>query len=212
MDAIENQDITEAIRREIGQELHDDLGQLLTGASLLASHLALQLTRDQSEWAESARQLVSVLNEATTRTREMAQGHAAVGLDDGLIPVLRALMEGIHAMADLQTDIQGDLQEPPLVPEQKIQVLRILQEAANNAVRHSGATTLTLTLKQAGDRFLISLIDNGIGIARDRRRPRPRRHGLGLQNMRARAQSIGARLAIATLDDGGTAVTLDCPL
>lgn len=209
-DTNQHLDITEAIRREIGQELHDDLGQLLMGASLLSSTLARQLTEAKPELAEHARQLMELLNEAATRTRHIAHGNEAVGLDDGLMPQLRALMERIRVTTDMHAEILGDLNEPPLDQDQKLQVLRIMQEGANNAVRHSGGNRLTLTLSQPGDRLLIRLVDNGIGIGRDRRRPR--RHGLGLQNMRIRADRIGARLDILTLDDGGTALTLDLPL
>jgi signal transduction histidine kinase len=209
-DTQQNLDISEAIRRQIGQELHDDLGQILMGASMLSSTLARQLIGAKPELAESARQLMELLNEAATRTRHLAQGNHAVGLDDGLMPQLRALMERIRVTTDMHTEILGDLDEPPLDQDQKLQVLRIMQEGANNAVRHSGGNRLTLTLSQPGDRLLIRLVDNGIGIGRDRRRPR--RHGLGLQNMRIRADRIGARLDILTLDDGGTALTLDLTL
>ena len=209
-DTNQNLELSEAIRREIGQELHDDLGQILMGASLLSSKLSRQLSEEKPELAESARQLLFLLNEASTRARHIAQGHHAVGLDEGLIPQLRALLERIRVTGDMEAELLGDLREPALNPDQKLQVLRILQEGASNAVRHSGGNRLALTLRHANDRLLITLVDNGIGIGHDRRRPR--RQGLGMQNMRLRADRLGARLDIDTLDDGGTALRLDVPL
>ena len=180
------------------------------GASLLSSKLSRQLSEEKPELAKSARQLLVLLNEASTRARHIAQGHHAVGLDEGLIPQLRALLERIRVTGDMEAELLGDLREPALNVDQKLQVLRILQEGASNAVRHSGGNRLTLTIRQANDRLLIALVDNGIGIGHDRRRPR--RQGLGLQNMRLRADALGARLDLDTLDEGGTALRLDVPL
>lgn len=92
---------------------------------------------------------------------------------------------------------------PQLDPTASLHLLRILQEAVANALRHSGATAIELSTRQTADAIEITVRDNGAGFDRERAAT-----GRGLSNMRSRAERLGARLAITTEPRHGTCVTL----
>ena len=97
-----------------------------------------------------------------------------------------------------------------LDPAVALQVYRIVQEAIANVVRHSGARTLVVSIARAGGQLCVSVSDDGIGIAHDRRQ-RPGL-GVGMGTMKSRATLIGGSLAVLTPPEGGTCVELKLDL
>ena len=203
--------LSEFTLRQIGQELHDDLGQVLTGAAMLANSIALKMESKRPQEAATARQLTHVLNAAVEKTRLISHGLAPIELDkDGLLPMLHSLAKHIHTTQGIAVSVSEHCPPLSLGKEAALHVFRIIQEATSNVVRHSGATALLITLEARNDTLTLSVLDNGIGITEDMSQGSYK--GIGISNMRARADLIGAHLDINKRKQGGTAVVLSMPL
>ncbi|RYF62484.1 MAG: histidine kinase, partial [Comamonadaceae bacterium] len=94
---------------------------------------------------------------------------------------------------------------PMLVPQSSLQLLRIAQEALTNVLKHSGAAKVQVHLRQTGDALELEILDDGRGVAERGRTP-----GRGIDNMRARAQQLGAQLELQG-GPTGTRVALRVP-
>ena len=203
--------LSEFMLRQIGQELHDDVGQVLTGAAMLADSIARKIESKRPKEAATARQLTQLLNEAVDKTRLISHGLAPLELDEGgLLPMLHSLARRIQSTQGVAVSVSEDCPSLSLVKEAALHIFRIIQEATSNVVRHSGATTLWITLEDRNHTLTISVLDNGIGITEDMSHGIYK--GIGISNMHARADLIGAQLDIKKREPGGTAVVLSLPL
>jgi PAS domain S-box-containing protein len=203
-------EIGERERLRIGQDLHDDLCQQLAGIACMGRVLQQRLLAHggHADAAGDAREIVQMVQRANQRARDLARGLQPVGLEGrGLIAAMQELCASIRgafrvACAFHEKDAAGAVDEAT-----GIQLYRIAQEAISNAIRHGRATALDVGLMAAGDRLLLTIEDNGVGIPE----PLPR-HGMGLSTMNYRAKLIGGSLVIAHGDVGGTIVTCSVPL
>ena len=206
--------VSEKTLRQIGQELHDDVGQILVGAAMLAGTMALTLAQHRQAEAPLAGRLAGLLNDAVGKLRAVSRGLFPIGLETaGLSAMLDALALQLRASTALDIQMQqagdGPRLSALLSEDQALQIYRIVQEAASNAVRHSGAKALCLSFGRRAGALSVVVADNGFGIERDRRQ---RGGGIGLRTMHARAARIGASLRIHTPAEGGTRVELELPL
>lgn len=181
-------------RQRIVRDMHDGIGGQLLG-------LAVQVKARQldSEGLETALQ--------TSISDMRLIGDSLDSAEDGIAEALRGFEHRVRAQANaikaqFQSRIDLDAADSVLGPRATLQVLRILQEAAANAIRHARPDLLSMEagLNEAG-RVEILLKDNGPGI------PQGASEGRGLANMRARAASIGAQLEL-TSDASGTTIRL----
>jgi two-component system sensor histidine kinase UhpB len=178
----------EGERQRIGQELHDEIGQRLTG-------MLLQLGRIQAEAPDSLLpRIAGVQNEARATLDEVGalawQVRPAVLDDLGLVSALEALADslGEHGSARIDTAMPDRLAR--MTSEVELAVYRIAQEALTNAVRHSGATAIRVELQRTRQDLVLQVTDNGRGLSG------PEHEGPGLRGMRERALLIGGRLRI----------------
>jgi PAS domain S-box-containing protein len=196
--------ISEREQEKIGQELHDSLGQNLTGLALLGKALQERLITRAPEEAEAAGQLVALANDVLSDCREIARGFSLVtlkSLQDGLFE----LAENAESRLGLACHCQIDELPKGLDPSVKMHLYRITQEALNNAARHSGATDVEIHLDEldaARREYALSILDNGCGITPEDRQG----DGMGLHLMRHRAEMIGAKLTICRGPEAGTLV------
>jgi signal transduction histidine kinase len=202
------QSLDEKIR--LGHDLHDGIIQ-----SLYAAGLTLESVRAlvKSNPDEAERQLETTrasLNEAIRDVRAYIIGLAPenlrrAGFAHALSALLGELRAGREALFDMKID---DEAAALLTPEQTVEALQIAREAVSNALRHGGATQITLRMHK-GDREVCLLVqDNGAGFNATRRRD----GGHGLGNMHARAERIGASLRVTSAPGEGARVLATLPV
>jgi two-component system, NarL family, sensor histidine kinase UhpB len=192
----------EGERKRIAHELHDEVGQLLTG---VLAQLEALVQRAPSEHAsevrrvqETARQAIEVLSRVVRDLRPEA-------LDElGLANALEALASRVEQQGGLIVRRRIEDRIPDLGAERELVVYRVAQEALTNALRHSRASTIALTLEARDTHVVLSVRDDGIGLPADH----PVRHGI--LGMRERSMLIGATLMVAD-SRPGVEVVLDVP-
>jgi two-component system sensor histidine kinase UhpB len=192
-------------RLRIARELHDEIGQTLTAVALRAEHTAQRSGPDHPEFAELAEIVQHSLADVRRISLELRPG----ALDDlGLINALISLCARVDAQSPLRVhrDLQGPL--PELSPEVELAIYRIAQEALTNAMRHSDASEVDVSLRCSGDALRLAVKDNGRGL------PEQVRDGGGLTGMRERAMLIGADLELESAlgPNGGVTVSVRLPL
>jgi signal transduction histidine kinase len=197
-------DVCEREQRRIGQDLHDGLGQHLTGLGLMCKRLEQKLSAKAPVEGHDAARIAEYVAQAVSQARELSRGLRPVVLAaDGLAGGLRQLAVTTQQMSGLPCNlrVEGEVGMPDDAVETHL--FRIAQEAVNNAAKHACATHIDLTLAAtAGGGLRLSIEDDGIGFTQ----PSPPVQGMGLQIMRHRANVIGATLEIRRGNTGGTAV------
>jgi PAS domain S-box-containing protein len=192
----------------IGQDLHDALGQDLTGIAFLCKELEDALAaRGVAESSEAAR-IVRYANQATLRARALARGLCPVDLAaEGLMGALKQLAEGLAEVFAVACEFQCP--QPVLVHDEDaaLHLYRIAQEATSNAVKHGQPRQVTIRLGAAGERVVLEVLDDGKGIDP----AAAGRSGMGIALMNYRARAIGGALTVAPRPEGGTIVTCWAP-
>jgi signal transduction histidine kinase len=191
-------------RHRLGQELHDSLGQHLTGTALAAQVLKEKLAlRSASETAE-AEKLVRYAEEGIDLTRNLARGFFSPELDaDGLTVALQGIAENITERFGIDCVFEGE--ESLRVPDSVIatQLYRIAQEAVTNSIKHAGAQQIVIRLAMNRSELSLAISDDGIGFPERLSRS----EGLGLQLMRHGASLAGASFDVRRNGQRGTIVT-----
>lgn len=193
--------IAEAEQMRIGNDLHDGVGQVLTGIMSLTEALEYQLTGDTQKEAARIRELV---RDAIQQVRQLSHGlsPAAVKLR-GLAASLRLLSDQIRSnLLDCRCEFEV---EPRLNnAEAETHLFRIAQEAVNNAMRHGRPRNITIRLRSPGvDQCLMEIQDDGVGLGA--KKPK-NGDGIGIRVMRYRANLIGGDFSIGPGPEGGTVV------
>lgn len=182
----------EEVRRRIARELHDEVGQVLTG---------VMLSLEDTEARESVRRSLDDVRRIAGELRPQT-------LDElGLQSSLRALCTTADAQPGLHVERRLELGDADLTAEVELVVYRVAQESFTNVMRHAEATEMMVSLEQLDGALRLVVRDNGRGIA-----PGDELNGSGLSGMRDRALHIGGRLSIRPAPGGGTEVVLDVPV
>jgi two-component system sensor histidine kinase UhpB len=193
----------EGERRRIARELHDEIGQVLTGLVLRSETLSrrapAELRGDLEELREAARTGAQDVRMIAQRLRPEALDE--LGLQSALLALCTAVSDrtGIQIIRNLERDL-------PLTAEQELVIYRVAQESITNVVRHAGAKRIEVTLR--GDDGGVELVvrDDGVGLP-----PNVERESNGLRGMRERALLVGANITIGPAREGGTKVRLHLP-
>ena len=207
-------EIIEIANREqqrIGSDLHDGLGQELTGIALMLKGVVAQLRKEGSAAHHDVEEVIGLVNNAIDSTRTLARGLSPVGPGRGdLGAALQTLGARVGERFGVHVTTRLDFDEPLRLSETAAaHVYRIVQEALTNVVRHSGAKEILIRLETSDSELHLQVEDNGSGFAL---LPPDRPGGLGLKIMRYRAQMLGGDLVIESTGDGGTSVRCSCPL
>ncbi len=189
----------DAERERIGADLHDDLGQILTGLSLQL-HAFFRQVRDDAPLAEQAQGCEATLQRAREACRRLARAYVAPVSVESFEAMLLQLAADVPD--EIRCVVRATQPLPPKTPVNVAQELfRIAQEAVSNSIRHSRCREIALDVDVTDDRIELLARDDGVG-------PRPggRVGGVGLTTMRSRAARIGGLLEIEPRPGGGTVV------
>jgi PAS domain S-box-containing protein len=201
-------EVSNSEQRRIGQDLHDGLGQHLTGIAFMSKALEQKLAeRSQPEAADAAK-IVRLVNEGIHKTKELARG-LVPALSDSL-GLMSALQHWASEVEDLfQISCRFDCEEPVLIHNDAAitHLYRIAQEAVHNAIKHGKARNITIALAGGNGRGMLSIKDDGSGI----QGVDANHQGMGLNIMRYRAGMIGGALEIMRCGERGTLVTCIFP-
>lgn len=189
-------------RRQIGQELHDNLGQELTAARYFSEYV-LQNGTSPATINDFAK-ISGILDSIAVRLRILARGLFSTAVDDvGFFPALKDLAANTEESYRIECAVAGDSIEPN-DPDASINLYRITQEAISNAIQHGRASRITIEVAGEDDLRSLRIIDNGNGMhATAKDGP-----GIGLKTMSYRARLLGMKLNIFRNDLNGTTVEI----
>jgi two-component system sensor histidine kinase UhpB len=193
----------EGERKRIAAELHDEVGQSMTGVLLLLDQVAGDVPVGRREVVDEAREAT---RKSVDEVRRIAQELRPELLEHlGLASALKSLAARFTERAGLQLEWDFARDLPPLASDVELAVYRVAQESLTNVARHAKASEVWLSLQQGRDSVVLRIVDNGNGI-----NGQPVEGG-GLRGMRERAVLVGAALAIKEAATGGTEVRFEVP-
>jgi PAS domain S-box-containing protein len=205
-------EISNREQQRIGSDLHDGLGQELTGIALMLKGVVSQLQKEGSAATFDVEDVISLVNNAIESTRSLARGLSPVsGERGGLAPALKSLAARASERYGIRVDFETDLDATSGLSETAAtHVYRIIQEALTNVIRHSKASKVSISLATSGGEIELRVQDNGLGLPN----PAPESFGggLGLKIMRYRARMLGGDLFIEGAPNGGVCIRCLCPL
>lgn len=188
----------ESERRRVSRELHDEVGQALTGVLL---ELESAAGKDPSRGVVEAREGVRASLE---EVREIARRLRPVALDDlGMASALRGLAVQVGRSASFEVELELESPLPALSDEEELVIYRVAQEALTNAARHAGTERVELELRRRTGALELRVRDDGRGFNGE-----ATVEGAGIRGMRERAVLIGAELSIEAAPGRGTEVLL----
>jgi signal transduction histidine kinase len=202
-------DIAENERRRIGFDLHDDLGQKLTGVSMMVIALEQRLATERHSLLPDARKIRQLMDEIIHHTHDLAHQFGSLDLKgDDLGAVLKELCDNVTRMFEIPCsfNVKGSLQELP--QHTIVQLYKIAQEAVSNAIKHGKATHVSVNVVRHKDQLQLAIKNDGLAFSP----PTTAKDRMGLRIMNYRANTIGATLEIRPQEKCGTRVTCNVPL
>ena len=202
-------EVSQRTQHRIGQDLHDNLGQHLTGITFLSKALERKLSARKLPEAKDAGEIVQMVINVLSQTRQLARSLFPMELESGeLVEALREMAGSVETVSKATCQV---LTSEGLVvrnPDVANHLFRLTQEAVNNAVKHGNPTRIEINLLLEGDLLLLRIQDNGGGCEVQR----STRTGLGMRIMQYRAQKIGGRLEFVSSPEEGTEVKCSLPV
>jgi two-component system sensor histidine kinase UhpB len=192
----------EAERIGIARDLHDEVGQVLTGVLLHLDSIAESAPAHRPEIDDAKHSVRRALNEVRRISSELRPEMLE---QLGLVSALTELTTTFSRVSGIRVERQFDQSLPELERDAELAVYRIAQESLTNVARHAQATRVQIVLESGLDSVVLRVIDDGRGFAAE-----PEEHG-GLRSMRERALLIGAALAIKQAPSGGVEVRVEVP-
>ena len=198
--------ISDAEQQRIGADLHDGLGQQLTGMACLAAALRDRLKKVSAEDAETADMIAQLASESVGQTRALARGLCPVQLETtSLVSALDDLAYQAQLLHGVECRCRCEGPAPHCEHLTAMHLYRITQEAMHNAIRHGGARRVRITLNARADHHCLMIEDNGCGFDPASARSRG---GAGLKLMGYRANIIGGTFSAESQPGRGTRVSV----
>jgi two-component system, NarL family, sensor histidine kinase UhpB len=197
-------DVSTRERQTIGRDLHDGLGQELTGVALMLRALATRIQKESPDSTVQVNEIVTLVNQSIDTARALARGLLPVNkARGGLSIALRALTDRSRDLYGFEAYFEAEVAEDLTLNETTASHLfRIVQEALTNTARHARATAVAIHLSVTKSRFSLRITDDGIGLGDAARSGA----GMGLKIMKYRAGMIGAKIEFGPNDPHGTVI------
>ncbi len=200
-------------RRRISRDLHDMVGQNLTALNINLHFIAKQLPPDTSQDVRGRLEdSGALIEEVVRRIRDLMADLRPSILDDlGLTPALRWYTREFSRRTELNGVAQLEEIQPRLLPEVETSLFRIAQEALTNIAKHSQAKQFVVRLEQQDDKIVMAISDDGVGFDFGEMRHDPTKTGVGIVDMRERAEAIRGQLWVECQIGKGTCVWVRVP-
>ena len=203
-------EIQESTLKTIAQELHDNIGQMLSVVKLSMSVLTIEKDHPDIEIIKNSQQ---VLNKAILDLSDLTKSmHTDRIVDVGLADSIRFELAAIKRTGVLQVDFSVTGEEVSFGGQKSIFLYRMFQEMISNVLKHSKATGVIVSLiYSADDIFIMEIEDNGQGFNVEEKRQNASASGVGLKSIFSRTQLIGATIDVKSEPGKGTRITVELP-
>lgn len=190
-------------QQRIGQELHDGLGQELTGISYLVQNLLVALQRKNAPETELAAELARGIRTVVGDIQEIVRGLVPLDINAANLSVgLEMLTDKVEKQTEIACHFRAEGDDVMMDNDTAVQLYRIAQEAITNAVKHAQPENIEVRLTRSRQAILLEVADDGVGIeATDFQSS-----GCGLRSLRYRARAIGGEVDIQKRPNRGTVV------
>lgn len=201
--------VQEQERKTISRELHDEVGQLLTGLRMELGNLDTPHAREDPAYYQRLLATKRIAEQTLRTVRNLAMVLRPSMLDDlGLSPALRWQAKEFTLRSDVPVELSVEGDVDALSDEVRTCVYRVVQEALTNAGRHAGAKHIRVAIRKHSGGVTASIEDDGRGFDRDK----ARRHGLGLRGMEERVRELGGTVEIRCHPGKGTRILIQLPI
>ena len=199
-------DAQETERRSISRELHDEIGQSLGALLVDIGHLSSALSKDRPEVKTQFDNMKSVAERTFQAVRNIALLLRPSMLDDlGLVAALEWQGREVSRRSEIEVAVESENVPEDLPDEYRICIYRLVQEALNNAVRHSGSRNAKVVVGQSAKGITVRVSDDGRGFDPNRTR------GLGILGMEERVKRLGGTFTVESKPGQGVAITAELP-
>lgn len=196
----------ESTLRHISRELHDDFGQILTAMGMMLGRARNQLP-DGSQLRTDLLEVREIAQTTLDKVRSLSQALHPVMLDEaGLEPTIEWYLPVVERQTGIGISYEKSGTPFPIAGNAAVHIYRVLQEALNNVVRHSGSKKAWVRLRFTAQNLRLEIEDHGSGFL-----AAAPRQGIGLVAMRERAELLGGKITILRPTDGGTVVSMTIP-
>lgn len=197
--------VREHEQTRIAREIHDELGQSLTGLKMQLAWLAGRLPADSADLSVRAAEMLAQIDSTLEAVRRIATRLRPGVLDDlGLLAALEWLVHDFAKRTGVRCRLSLPPDASPAMEQHMTSVFRIAQEALTNVARHAGARSVAIVLRPDGDQCVLTVADDGRGMPAETENSQ---YSLGLLGMRERAIASGGMMAISSSPGNGTTVT-----
>jgi signal transduction histidine kinase len=197
----------ESTLQYVSRELHDEFGQILTAVGSLLARVEKKARPEDRLWERDLREIRDIVQSTLESVRSLSQALHPVMLDEaGVESAMQWYLSTVERQNGIAIHYEKSGDSRPIGNEAGIHIYRILQEALNNVVRHSKATTVSVRLRFEPENLSLEVEDRGIGLP-----PNGSRRGIGLVAMRERAGLLGGTIQWLSGPGGGTTVRLEIP-
>jgi two-component system NarL family sensor kinase len=205
-------EMQESTLKAVAQELHDNIGQVLSVIKLSLSILPLSKSDPAFESVENCREMLNkVIFDVSHITKSMHTDRISeIGIDEAI----RFELDTLSKTGLIKIDFGVTGLSHSLNPQKAIFVFRMFQEMINNIFKHAQATQINVAVNFTSDnKFVLKVEDNGIGFNAEKKQAQTTSSsGIGLRNMVNRAKLIGGSISIQSEAGKGTSVTVELPI
>ena len=202
--------VQEEVLRSVSRELHDEFGQILTAVSAMLARAERKGVPPDSPLRTELSEVREITHNTLEKMRSLSQMlHPAVLDDYGLVKAIEWYTEVFEKQTGISTNISITGAQIRVRGQEAIHCYRIVQEALNNAAKHSGAKLAEVEMIFSPAMLVINIRDFGRGVTPNKKNGKP---GLGLIAMQERAELVGGKLILSSIANSGTTVGLEMPL
>ncbi len=196
-------------RKRIAKDLHDGVGQTMSGIKLALVNIVSNFPVDNESEKKKLMELVQNVDDACVEVRSIShQMMPRLLQEDGLIPSIADMLDKSFAMSDIQYNFEHFGMEKRLRENVEIGVYRICQELINNIIKHSGASSVNVQLFRNGKTMVLLVEDNGKGFEFQDKKDK----GIGLLNISSRVETIHGEFNLEPSPISGTLATIRIPI